>query len=463
LHSGFESFLEFGMKRRMHRKNALHALAARRRHTNVSHMAPILRHRPARLHPREDGDSDAGDASALSQSERGLSDLSRLNKYSTLDMTMFNVSQRQEAKRAHYLTSLSIRDIVLDAKSALLTFSRGGNNEDAFRVKTREYLQAQDTVALLFAFRRLYHRSIYITRQRRVRLLVRRSCLANVMTMWKSAWSAVATVEKALEPRVQRVLEEMKYVKKQLALRKLRTNVHWSRRDREKLQRFATRIRSKPVYLRAVHTIRCAAFVKCFLVLKQNYISYSPTVAEQRRSDQHRAAYSARFALRLWHLWYRSRSAARRRGLRSDSARRSLMGLLLHRAQIWHLVQPNKHSAATSMSTDTFFDLPAVRNMHLTKDILTQTVHHFQLRRALHRLSSIGKKDFVPIDGCMFLAIDFCYHLCRSVCADLFLPGRSASGAGAVPHQARRRAPKVPAPGERGILPHPPALLPARG
>jgi hypothetical protein len=283
---------------------------------------------------------------------------------------------------------------VLDAKSALLTFSRGGNNDATFRVKTREYLQAQDTVALLFAFRRLYHRSIYITRQRRVRLLVRRSCLASVMALWKSAWAAVATVEKALEPRVQRVLEEMKYVKKHIALRKLRTHVHWSRRDREKLQRYASRIRAKPVYLRALHTIRCAAFVKCFLVLKQNYVSFSPTVSEQRRSDQHCAAYSLRFALRIWRLWYRSRSDSRRRGLRSESARRSLMGVLLHRAQIWHIVQPNKHSATTSMSTDTFFDLPAVRSMHLTKDILTQTVHHFQLRRALHRLSAVGKNSF---------------------------------------------------------------------
>jgi hypothetical protein len=391
LHMGFESFLEYRLKRRMHRKNALHALAARRHHANVLHMAPILRHRPRRIIGASDSEGGGGDDSDADHTASNLSDLKGLNKYSALDMTLLSGSaRRQTAKRAHYLTSLSIRDIIYDAKAAVLAFSRGGNT-DAYKVKAADYTQAQDTVALLFAFRRLYHRSIYISRQRRVRASLRRARIAAVMALWKQSWAARASVERALEPRLVRIVEEMRVVKMRLALRRLHWYVHVSRREKEQLHRYGQRIRSKAVYLRALHTMRCKAYVKCFQALKQNYVSYSPSIAEQRRSDLHHADYAQRHTLRGWRQWYQARSALRRHGLRGEANQRALMGLLLHRANLWHLVQPGRHSGGVGMTPESFMLLPAVQQMHMTQDITRRCVQQLQLRRVLHRLRAVGR------------------------------------------------------------------------
>jgi hypothetical protein len=46
------------------------------------------------------------------------------------------------------------------------------------------------------------------------------------------------------------------------------------------------------------------------------------------------------------------------------------------------------------MSTDTFFALPVVRSMHMTAALTARTVHQLQLRRALHRLRTVGKPPF---------------------------------------------------------------------
>ena len=134
--------------------------------------------------------------------------------------------------------------------------------------------------------------------------------------------------------------------------------------------------------------------------MKQNYISCSPSVAEQRAADEHYDDFSLRFAVRKWLCWYKEHSSNRRRGVRGEANKRAFMGFLLHRAHIWHIVQPNKNSSGTSMSTDTFLELPVVKNMHITRDITRQTVHLFMMRRALQRLSRVGK--FCLVIDCNF-------------------------------------------------------------
>ena len=257
LHFGFESFLEYGMKRRMHRKNALHALAARRRHANSAHMAPIQRHKPARpagsgggansshfvsmnfdeSHSDHESEYLHSDSIVLSPQLSRLSDLDKLNKYSNLDMSMLDMEKRHRAKQAQYFTSLSIRDIIHDHKSALLMYSRGGTNAYNLRAKTEEYIQAQDAVALLFAFRRFYHRAIYITRQRKIRLLIRKQRLFASMGVWKAMYAERAKTEDALRPQVEFALQEMKIAKKRIAFRKLHRFVHYSQRDNDQNER----------------------------------------------------------------------------------------------------------------------------------------------------------------------------------------------------------------------------------
>lgn len=409
LHLGFESFLEYGMKRRMHRKNALHALAARRRHTNPAYMSPVLRHRPMRPSaldgsgfadddPAQDGDNEESSAAfaQLTSKLHNLSDLSGLNKYSSVDMTMFNASQRQQQKRAQYLTSLSIQEIINDAKSALVMYGRGGDG-DSLKVKTREYQQAQDAVALLFAFRRLYHRSIYISRQQKVRAMLRTVKIKSVFSMWKEMWTARLKVEVALEPHVQRVVENMKFVKKRIALRKFQDFVHYGKREKEHLSHYQRRIRSKPVFLKAIHLIRCAAYVKCFNALKTHYVTHSPTPVHFRQADNQKVSHSLRSGFGHWRRWYTARNSSRLNGFQAESSRHILMAMLLQRSAIWHLVQQNNRgsagasaSSSTAMSTDTFLNLPAIRHMHFTAPLVNRTVQLTQLRRALHKLRMIG-------------------------------------------------------------------------
>lgn len=423
LHLGFESFLEYGMKRRMHRKNALHALAARRRHANPAYMSPVLRHRPPRpdVSATFDGDDDMTrnqdeSSTAFAQMTSrlsNLSDLSGLNKYSNLDMTMFHAAKLQQQKRAQYLTSLSIQEIVNDAKSALVMYGRSGNG-DGLKVKTIEYQQAQDSVALLFAFRRLYHRSIYITRQRKVRALLRAARLKSVFALWKDMWGAHVKVEVALEPHVQRVIEQMKTVKKRIALRKFQLFIHYGKKEKEHLFRYNLRIRSKPVFLRALHLIRCAAYVKCFLALKSHYVSHSPTAVHFRQAEIQQVSHSLRLGFRHWRHWYKARNSARRDGFQAESSRHILMAVLLQRSAIWHLVQQSSRSSSgavaaastsTAMSTDTFFSLPAIRHMHFTAPMVSRIVQLTQLRRALYKLRKIGKTSRV-------LSSTFCDNIC---------------------------------------------------
>lgn len=423
LHFGFESFLEYGMKRRMHRKNALHALAARRRHANSTHMTPILRHRPARSNlntstshivstshfsdEENEADSSYPDSSGvLSPQLSKLSDLDKLNKYSNLDMSMLDMEKRHRAKQAQYFTSLSIRDILNDTKSALLVYSRGGTNAYNLRAKTQEYLQAQDSVALLFAFRRFYHRAIYITRQRKLRLLRRKQRLSACLAIWKAMYAERAQTEQALQPQVEFALEEMKVARKRIALRKLKRFVHYSQRDTARKARFAARICSKQIYLRAFHALRCLAFVKCFDVLKSNYVKNSPTVEELRHSAFHHQYFSVQSAFKGWRRWLKTCAATRLNGFQSQTSRQLLMNTLLQRSHIRHLVQDTRHHShnhhhssgsgrgnTINMSPDTFFSLPAIRQLRLKPSMLKHTVHLTQLKRALRRLRKIGERQ----------------------------------------------------------------------
>ena len=381
------------MKRRMHRKNALHALALRRRHLQPQFMSPVLRH------PRSAGtavslrglftEDELAEASLQSSPPTNMSQLSGIRRFANLDASL-----RHTAQRAQYSTSLSIREIVNDAKAAILTFSRGGNNANSLLVKTHEYLRAQDAVALLFAFRRFYHRSIYITRQQRVRKNLRQRRMSSVLTLWREMWAARVSAETALEPQLARIIEELKYVKLRGGLRKLQRNIAISRRESASLREVSVRFHSKPIFLRALHMVRCAAYVKSFFTLKQHYIRSSPTQAEQLRSELHCESYHMRTAVRTWRQWSGRCSHARKSGLRSEANRRALMGLLLRESRVWHIVQPSRPGGSTSMSTDTFFELPVVRSMHLTTAAVRHTVDAFQLRRALHRLGHFGKLSF---------------------------------------------------------------------
>ncbi|KAJ1428250.1 hypothetical protein B484DRAFT_396908 [Ochromonadaceae sp. CCMP2298] len=387
LHRGFEAVLEFGVRKRLYRRNALHALAARRRHVDVAAMRPILQHRttsaPTSAPTSAYASTFPSASTSFLQSPKSLHDTINSTNMS-LSISMLGAADRLHVKEMQYLTSLSIRAVVADVRGAILVYSRSGCR-DLLRVKTTQYLAAQDSIALLFAFRRLYHRSIYIKRLRGVRLMQRHRYKTAAMALWRGQWAARTSADQALEPRILAVYQHMGVWKQRQAMRQLALNIQLMHRDREHLASYRLHVRTKSTFLRAVAILRCPALVKTFYALKGNYRTGTLPPQESYKAHLHQQAFSMRAAMRRWKGWFKYINASRLGGFKGPS-QALLQTVLLDEAVGTTRDRADYHH----LSAEHFLALPAVRRMHLHSRLVSRTLLLSRLRRAFHLLRRVG-------------------------------------------------------------------------
>ena len=354
LRMGFEVCLEHAMKRRMRRRNGLHALALRRLHSNPHHMSPTLRTR--RVGPT----SDSSDASTIS-------------------------INRTHVQDARYSTSMSMREVLYNVKLAIFVYSRSGHNSDTLRVKMDDYVGAQDSVALLFHFRRLHLRCVLLPRAKTVERMVEHRVLRSSFGLWSETWTGRLSWELSRQPAVESAQRRILVVRTMFAFRRLRRHIKLSRDRKQRLSRYSSEIKSKTVFVRALHMIRCPAYLKCFLSLKQNYLEQSLPPAEFRKAEELNRMLRRRSSLSDFRRRVASIRSGRLGSFRNDLGRAFLQKLLM-RGGTRLLLRVEDY-----ITTSTFFALPAVKHMYIPVHMIQQVMDMMKLHVAMRRLRIVAK------------------------------------------------------------------------
>lgn len=172
------------------------------------------------------------------------------------------------------------------------------------------------------------------------------------------------------------------------AFRRLHTHVSLARTDKEQRYKLNHRIRSNPVYVRALYLIRNPLFVRCFDVLKRNYLKNGLLPSRKQYFDEFKEQQSVSHHFRHWRKWCSGLSAQRLH--RSKGAHRDLVLLALYQKRHPHHFTTHlasQHNTAHAI-TQSFPNLSA---LHISQHTANKAANLIAMRRAMGRLKRWGK------------------------------------------------------------------------
>ena len=175
----------------------------------------------------------------------------------------------------------------------------------------RIYDHNVNLLCLLFAMRRLFKRTVYEARVRQIQELAALTMTRRTYQVMKSHRAAMVANQDAFQLKA----EQHCHVVQQRAIRfALERFVYFPtllRREAQLLQLIRARIVQNPMALKALHLIRCSAFVKFFVAIQNNYHYSDITDEEIKLSERHKCHYALQTRLRRWVHWKRDVSDQR--------------------------------------------------------------------------------------------------------------------------------------------------------
>lgn len=315
LRRGFESWMEFNLKSRMQRKNALQAFAWRRTHVDRGSMAMSIARNTRRslFFTQAETTSDESFALTTEQLQERIK-LAIDYKTSLSVRKLLQVAQLQY--RSQYqdrrpidtnTTSPSQRKLMLANRSVNYNYSSGTIGV----LKLQQYHSAQDLVALMFAFRRFFHRTTLL---KRFALLRNNSAITHAKKAfhgWRMALSHRRRYLLGLEPQLDLAHQRILDLRAARAFKFIKRNVSLNRQERAMLAQCKQRIFAASAGRRAVYLFRFPLLVRCFMQLKNDFLREGVPMEMNEAAAGLFRHIGRRRALHKWLAWQRVRAARR--------------------------------------------------------------------------------------------------------------------------------------------------------
>jgi hypothetical protein len=266
--------------------------------------------------------------------------------------TLFSIRELLQNSQYHYRTLVKDKSYSLFPSAAARSGVRGYDEEGemvesasssttfpvSFQLKGKDigslhasdYLYAQDLIALMFHFRRLYRRTLLFSRFSHISSQHSLLCQKSTFQLWYSYYERRRERTSSFEPFISSIFTKKLEKLKKEAFYQLLNNISIKKRQKLYFENLRKRLLSKKIFLIAANMIARPWYLRCFLYWKEKWEESSITEERNDKIEDFYYSFKRKKALLVWNKRSEKRKEERTRSLlltKDDKILQSLSSL----------------------------------------------------------------------------------------------------------------------------------------